>query len=116
MSEPLFQSSGDLMADRRYAIGQDLAARGDTAAAADLFAQALELVPRFTSAWFALGEARERLGQIPAAIEAFRMAHALDPHDPHGASLHVVRLAGEPLREMPADYVRTLFDQYAPRF
>ena len=49
MSAPLFQSSGNLIADRRYAFGQELAERGDHAAAADLFAQAVELAPHFAS-------------------------------------------------------------------
>ncbi len=51
-----FASSGNLIADRRYAFGRELAARGDLAAAADLFAQATEAAPAFAAAWFALGE------------------------------------------------------------
>ena len=42
----LSQSSGDLIADRRYAIAQDFLARGDLPAAADLLAQAIEAAPR----------------------------------------------------------------------
>lgn len=116
MTEPFFQSSGDLIADRRYGIGQELAERGDVAGAADLFAQAVELAPGFASAWFALGDAREKLGQGADAIYAFRKVVALDRRDHHGASLHLIRLRAEGLREMPIDYVRTLFDQYAERF
>src|SRR5262245_14473191 len=116
MTEPLFQSSGDLIADRRYGIGQDLAERGDLAGAADLFAQAVELAPAFASAWFALGDAREKLGQDADAIYAFRKVVALDHHDRHGAGLHLTRLHADGLREMPTEYVRTLFDQYADRF
>ncbi len=56
---PLFLSSGDLIADRRYQHARDLAARGDLQAAADLFAQAVERAPDFASAWFgARGGAR----------------------------------------------------------
>jgi predicted TPR repeat methyltransferase len=116
MTASLIHSSGDLIADRRYAFGRDLAVRGDLAAAADLFAQAVELAPNFTSAWFALGEARDKLGHTADAIAAFRQAQVLDPQDHHGASLYLIRLEASPLHEMPADYVRTLFDQYAPRF
>ncbi len=116
MAASLFESSGDLIADRRYAFGCDLMARGDAAGAADLFAQALERAPDFVSAWFALGEARERLGQRPQAIGAFRQVLARDPADRHGASLYLMRLGATPLQEMPAEYVRTLFDQYAERF
>ena len=55
-------SSDDLLADRRYRFGRDLAARGDDAGAADLFAQAIEAAPGFAPAWFALGDVRARLG------------------------------------------------------
>src|SRR3954471_8584572 len=114
---PLFISSGDLIADRRYALARDYAADGDLAAAADLYAQAVELSPGFASAWFALGEAREALGDRDGARAAFARAQAADPEDRHGAALHLARLgAGDPAaRELHA-YVRTLFDQYAPRF
>jgi len=112
----LFQSSGNLTADRRYTFAQDLAKRGDFSAAADLYAQAIELAPEFASAWFALGEMREKLGQRDDAIAAFRQARILDPRDRHGAQLHLMRLGAAEPGEMPADYVRTLFDQYAARF
>ena len=39
---PRMLSSGDLIADRRYGIGRELAGRGDWSAAADLFEQAQE--------------------------------------------------------------------------
>src|SRR5256714_15554478 len=93
------------------------AADGDFAAAADLFAQAVELRPGFASAWFALGETRERLGDRDGARAAFARAQAADPQDRHGAALHLARLgAAEPATAALHGYVRTLFDQYAPRF
>jgi predicted TPR repeat methyltransferase len=110
-------SSGDLMADRRYGYGRDLASRGDLAAAADLFAQATEAAPGFAAAWFALGEMREKLGDGAGAAAAFREALRLDPGDRHGAALRLARLgAADPEGAMSPSYVRTLFDQYAPRF
>jgi predicted TPR repeat methyltransferase len=112
----LSHTSGDLIADRRYAFGQDFAQRGDHAAAADLFAQAVEIAPGFAAAWFALGEARDKLGETGQAIEAFRKARDLDPQDRHGAGLHLMRLKADAVADMPRDYVRTLFDQYAARF
>jgi predicted TPR repeat methyltransferase len=115
-SHPLPQSSGDLIADRRFAIARDLLGRGDLAAAAELLAQAIEAAPRFVAAWFALGEVRERLGLREQAIAAFQEACALDPDDCLGAGLHLVRLGALPAGDMPAAYVRTLFDQYAARF
>ena len=99
MTGPLFVSSGDL------------------SAAADLYAQAVEQAPHFASAWFALGEACEALGDRDGARAAFERARAADPQDRHGAALHLARLTGaDPATDALHTYVRTLFDQYAPRF
>src|SRR3979490_853143 len=92
----LFLSSGDLMADRRFEFARDLQLKGDLAAAADLFSQAIELAPNFTSAWFTLGDLREQLGQHEAAVAAFGAAQASDPGDRHGAGLRVMRLGAAP--------------------
>ena len=117
MSGPLFISSGDLIADRRYDLARGYAADGDLAAAADLYAQATELAPGFASAWFALGEAREALGDRDGARAAFARACEADPQDRHGAALRLARLGGaDPAAGALQAYVRTLFDQYAPRF
>jgi predicted TPR repeat methyltransferase len=110
-------SSGDLIADRRYRFGRDLLARGDIADAADLFVQAAEAAPKFAPAWFALGEAREKLGDRAGAADAFRQALDANPADSCGAALHLARLgAADAAFAMSPAYVRTLFDQYAPRF
>jgi predicted TPR repeat methyltransferase len=116
MSARLFLSSGDLVADRRYEFARDLQIRGDLVAAAELLEQAIELAPRFASAWFALGKIRRELGENGAAITAFREARDADPDDHHGASLHLMQLGSEGLSDMPKAYVQALFDQYAPRF
>jgi predicted TPR repeat methyltransferase len=112
----LFLSSGDLIADRRFEFARDLQLKGDLVAAADLLDQAVELAPDFASAWFTLGEIRLELGERDAAIAAFRRALDADPQDRHGASLRLMRLGAKDLSDMPKAYVRTLFDQYAPRF
>ena len=117
MSTPTIASSGNLIADRRYAFGRELASRGDLAAAADLFAQAAEAEPAFAAAWFALGEASAKLGDRAGAVAAFEKALTLDPQDRCGAALHLAQLgAADPAQAMSSAYVRTLFDQYAPRF
>jgi len=114
---PLFVSSGDLIADRRYKWALDQAARGDFAAAADVLAQTVELVPRFATAWFALGAVRDRLGDRAGAVAAFEQARDGDPEDYHGARLQLARLAGgEAAPAMTQTYVRRLFDQYAGRY
>lgn len=116
MPARLFLSSGDLIADRRYDFARDLQLRGDLPAAADLLQQAIELAPQFASAWFTLGEIRLELGERDAAVEALRKARDADPLDRHGAGVRLMHLGAEPLSAMPATYVQSLFDQYAPRF
>jgi len=113
----LFFSSGDLIADRRYDHAMALRARGDLEDAAHLMGQALELAPRFASAWFALGAIRAELGDCSGAIAAFREARAADPADRQGAALCLARLGAWEVEDaMSPAYVRGLFDQYAPRF
>jgi predicted TPR repeat methyltransferase len=116
MPARLFFSSGDLLADRRFEFARDLQLKGDLVAAADLLLQAIELAPKFTSAWFTLGQIRAELGEHDAAIAAFLSARATDPDDRHGASVWLMRLGAKDLSAMPRGYVQTLFDQYAPRF
>ncbi|MBS0530437.1 MAG: methyltransferase domain-containing protein [Proteobacteria bacterium] len=116
MAVRLFMSSGDLLADRRFDFARDLQLRGDLAAAAGLLEQATELAPGFASAWFALGDIRERLGERDKAIQAFRTALAADPNDRHGAALRLMRMGEQPLAAPSQGYVQALFDQYAPKF
>jgi predicted TPR repeat methyltransferase len=114
---PLFVSSGDLIADRRYKWALDHAARGDLPGAADILAQTVELAPRFATAWFALGAIRDRLGDPRGAVAAFEEARVADPEDYHGARLQLARLgAGDAAPAMTETYVRRLFDQYADRY
>jgi predicted TPR repeat methyltransferase len=114
---PLFVSSGDLIADRRYKWALDQAARGDFAAAADILAQTVALAPGFATAWFALGAIRDRLGDRAGAIAAFEQARDADPQDYHGARLQLARLgSGAATPAMTETYVRRLFDQYAGRY
>jgi predicted TPR repeat methyltransferase len=114
---PLFASSGDLIADRRYRWALDLAARGDHAGAADILAQTVALAPAFAAAWTALGALRDQLGDRSGALAAFEAAHACDPEDYHGARLQLARLgAGDVTPRMTDAYVRRLFDQYAARY
>jgi predicted TPR repeat methyltransferase len=114
---PLFVSSGDLIADRRYKWATDQAAQGDFVAAADILAQTVEIAPAFATAWFALGAIRDRLGDRTGAITAFEKTRDADPDDYHGARLQLARLgSGETTPAMSEAYVRRLFDQYAARF
>src|SRR5580693_9902225 len=114
---PLFVSSGDLVADRRYKWALDCAAKGDLPGAADILAQTVELAPGFATAWFALGAIRDQLGDRDGAVTAFAHARDADPEDYHGARLQLARLgSGEAAPAMSETYVRRLFDQYAGRY
>lgn len=113
----MFQSSGDLIADRRYEYARDAAADGDHETARDLLTQLLELTPRWPAAWFALGEALLALKDVDGARDAWRRCRTFDPPDEHGAGVALAALdATGAATEMSAGYVRNLFDQYAERF
>jgi len=114
--QPMHLSSGNLIADRRFEWARDREAKGDLAGAAELLVQALELAPSYASAWFALAELREKLGDHAGAIAAFEQARAIDPSDRHGAMLHLVRLGAGRSASMTEGYVRALFDGYATGF
>jgi predicted TPR repeat methyltransferase len=107
----------DLIAERRYAYGKAAAEEGDWSAAADMFGQALGQAPAWAPAWFALGEAREKLGDLDGAADAFRASLAGDPSDALGAAprLALIGRAEKP-SALPKAYVARLFDDYAPRF
>jgi predicted TPR repeat methyltransferase len=116
MPARLFMSSGDMVADRRFDYARELQRRGDFVAAEDLLVQATDLAPGFATAWFALGEVREQLGNRAGAILAFCTAELADPGDRNGAGLRLMRLGAADLAGMRPTYVTALFDQYAPRF
>lgn len=121
-------SSGDILADRRYAYAHALREEGDLQAAADLALQAVEIAPGWAAGWFFLGEVREaqhRATSEPAeaqelrheAVSAYERARALDPQDHLGAAVRLAALdAADPGAAMSPAYVRRLFDDYAPRF
>lgn len=108
------RSSGDLAADRRYLWAEASLKDRDAQAAADLFRQALDIVPDWPPAWFGLGQALA-LAQDPDAADAFRRCLALAPDDVLGAGVHLARLEGRS-QDMPERYVAGLFDDYAARF
>jgi predicted TPR repeat methyltransferase len=110
-------SSGDLLADRRYAWGQGALAERDFAAAADLFRQTIEIAPDWAPAHLALGDALAGQGDSGEAAAAWGQAARLDPSGVLGADLKIAALgAGQAPPAAPRDYVRALFDEYAPRF
>lgn len=118
------RSSGDLLADRRYAYAEACLADGDAEGAAEMAEQALEIAPLYAPAWFLLGRAREARffasseeRDEQAARAAYAKALDIDPGDTLGARLHLAGLgSGDALAAITPAYVRALFDGYAPRF
>ncbi|MBK0397705.1 methyltransferase domain-containing protein [Limibaculum sp. M0105] len=111
------KSSGDPVADRRYAYAEMLRANGDVAAAADLFRQCAELVPTWAPAWAALGDMEAERGDVDAALSAWRRALAVDAEDRLGVELRLARSGLAPAPQLPPEgWVRALFDDYAPTF
>jgi predicted TPR repeat methyltransferase len=109
-------SAPDPLAERRFALALGYDSDGDWGAAADLCEQALERAPDWAPAWFALGDAREKLGERDAAAAAFARAAACDPADVAGAGPRLALLQGRQAASLPPAYVTRLFDDYAPRF
>jgi hypothetical protein len=67
------------------------------------------------AAWFALGEAREKLGDAEGAADAIPLA--ADPSEAQGAAARLALIGrGEAPRALPEAYVARLFDDYPPRF
>jgi predicted TPR repeat methyltransferase len=109
-------SCPDPLAERRYAYARAAAADGDWRTAAEMFEQALELAPVWAPAWMALGEAREKLGDLPGAAAAYSAALDADPRDHQGAGPRLAQLENRRVEALPPAYVARLFDDYAPRF
>ncbi|WP_034994557.1 methyltransferase domain-containing protein [Beijerinckia mobilis] len=110
------RSSGDYLADRRFAYAQAAAADNDLDAARDLVLQTLELAETFAPAWFLLGEIYERCDDRAHAIEAYTRVLACDPSDELGAALHLGRLGVPPPAAASPRFVASLFDHYADTF
>ncbi|WBQ09797.1 methyltransferase domain-containing protein [Hyphomonadaceae bacterium ML37] len=109
--------SGDARADSRFAFAEALAARGDFAGAIDVLTGALELAPDWAAGWYQLGDWCAGADQGKEAELAWRRVLTLDPEDALGAGARLDLLTGQPVSEsLPAAFVETLFDQFAPRF
>ncbi len=114
MTDPL--ACPDPLAERRFAYAEGLVQDHEYAAAAEVYEQALELVPDWAPGWVALGKVRERLAESEAAAAAYGQALRTDPSDRQGAGPRLARLEGQQTTALPAAYVARLFDDYAPKF
>lgn len=107
----------NLAAHRRLEFGLALVAEGDPAGAVSVFEQVLELVPDWPEARFALADALHAAGRRDEAVAAYAAYLERDPADTMGATIRLALLgAAPPPERLPEAYVKTLFDQYAPRF
>lgn len=114
---PLFDlSSGDPIADKRFALAQSYEEAGEFAIAADLYEQALEIAPDWVAAWYALGNARLRADDGKAARLAYERSLVIDPDDLFGARLKLALMDAAAPAAPPRAYVAGLFDQYAEKF
>ncbi|MBX9459463.1 MAG: methyltransferase [Rhizobium sp.] len=109
-------TSGDITADRRSEYAKMLSENGDHAAAADLMAQALELVPNWAAGWFQLAEIAEKGGDRDRTVAALHKTMEFDRNDIFGAGLKIARIEGRTPPLPPSAYVAELFNDYAARF
>lgn len=115
--KPIQTTTGDPIADRRFAYASAAFSEADWQAAVDLAAQTVELVPGFAPAYALMGRALAATQKREAAVEALNEALALDPEDRLGVRIDLARLGALAPGEAISDgYVRALFDQYATTF
>jgi len=92
-------------------------AEGDPDSAVSVFEQVLELAPDWPEARFALADALHAAGRRDEAVAAYAAYLATDIHDSMGAAIRLTLLGAAPQPDqLPPAYVKTLFNQYAPRF
>jgi len=63
-------------------VAENLAEEGKYEDALVVYTMNIERFPESASIWFGMGSAHENLGHVPAAIEAYEKAVALDPRSP----------------------------------
>jgi predicted TPR repeat methyltransferase len=113
----IHRTTGDAIADRRFAYAMAAFVEADWQVAVDLAAQTLELTPGFAPAYAMLGRAQAALGRKAEAVAAFEETLALDPEDVLGVRIDLAQLGALAKEEAISEgYVRALFDQYADGF
>ncbi len=98
-----------------YNLGVALEKNNQTDEAVAAYQASLALDPESHLAQSNLASALRNAGKLEASRHAFRRALELDPDDV--VSRHLLdAVSGEVTGCAPAEYVRTLFDHYAPRY
>lgn len=104
-----------------YNLGVALQHSRELRPAVDAYRAALELAAHTpgavdaASAWYNLAECLRMLDDHEHAADAYRQLLALEPGHVSAGFLSAA-LAGDELDTAPTEYVRRLFDDYAPRF
>ena len=111
------RTTGDAIADRRFAYAMAAFVDADWQTAVDLAGQTLELTPGFAPAHVMLGRAQAAMGHVDQAVAALSEGLALDPDDELGARIDLAKLGALNVDEAISEgYVRALFDNYAHGF
>ncbi|HRQ61339.1 MAG TPA: methyltransferase domain-containing protein [Alphaproteobacteria bacterium] len=117
MSTGTFFSSGNLQADRRFEYALSYALQGEMEAAIELLGTITDMAPHWPAVPFMLGTWLVEQGLVSEAQGAFQQALSLDPIDRLGAAVKLRMITGDTSGDpLPAGYVKSLFDEYAPRF
>ena len=103
-------------ADARNALGNLFKDQGRLDEAAACYEKALVFRPDDVDARNNLGNLFMLQGRPDEAVASFRRAFAVDPAGSGYARHMVAAITGETTEAAPADYIRKLFDGYAPRF
>lgn len=111
------ESSGNIIADRRFEMAHHLAERGEIPEAIELLEQTLDLTPDWAVLHFRLGELYMMAERRDDALRAFSACLTLEPDDKLGAIIKLSLLGASPRPQtLPSGYVEALFDDYADRF
>lgn len=80
--EWLYAKAIPIEAQYLYRKAQELAGQGKTGMALNYFRQAAVIAPRYSQAYYQMGNCLARLGRIPEAIEKYQRAIQIDPSAP----------------------------------
>ena len=96
-------------------LAKTLKEQGRSLAAARFLQQAGNIEPNNPEIWYELANVLQIMGRNEDAINCYQEVLRLRPEDAAAGHL-LAALRGEDERKVPAEYVRNLFDNYAPRF
>lgn len=78
----LYAKAIPIEAQYLYRKAMELSVQGQTGMALTYFKQAIVIAPRYTQAYYQMGNCLARLGQYTEAIEKYQQAIRIDPASP----------------------------------